>query len=54
MNAFGAYMKTFGGIPLADLGTPSGWTFFYPVDKRRTKENVEAMRRGEAHLDAFW
>lgn len=26
----------------------------YPIDKRRTKENVEIMRRSEAKLDKFW
>lgn len=36
------------------LGEPSGGKFAYPVAKRRTKENVEALRRAEGHLDAFW
>ncbi|KAJ5912994.1 hypothetical protein N7504_001877 [Penicillium tannophilum] len=36
------------------LGEPSGRKFDYPVQKRRTKENVEALRTAEAHLDAFW
>ncbi|KAH7319454.1 hypothetical protein BKA65DRAFT_609300 [Rhexocercosporidium sp. MPI-PUGE-AT-0058] len=28
--------------------------FYYPSEKRRTKENHEAMRQAEAELDAFW
>lgn len=54
MSRFGEFVKAFEGAPLAALGTPSEGRFFYPVDKRRTKENVDAMRRAEAHLDAFW
>lgn len=36
------------------LGQPTGGRFNYPVDKRRTRENVEALRKAEANLDAFW
>ncbi|KAM7182847.1 hypothetical protein V8F33_013973 [Rhypophila sp. PSN 637] len=36
------------------LADPAGGRFTYPVDKRRTKENVEKMRTAEANLDAFW
>lgn len=39
---------------LAQLGEPSSNKFCYPDDKRKTKENVEAMRAAEKHLDAFW
>lgn len=39
---------------LADLGQPKGKRYAYPVGKRRTQENVEAMRRAEQNLDAFW
>ncbi|KAK7703128.1 hypothetical protein SLS57_011071 [Botryosphaeria dothidea] len=42
------------GTTLANLGNPSDKKFFYPVDKRRTRENVEAMRRAEQNLDLFW
>ncbi|EKG20875.1 hypothetical protein MPH_01739 [Macrophomina phaseolina MS6] len=42
------------GTPMANLGDPSDKKFSYPVDKRRTRENVEAMRRAEQHLDLFW
>lgn len=36
------------------LGQPTGGKFHYPVDKRRTRENVEALREAEGNLDAFW
>lgn len=36
------------------LGDPSGGKFTYPVERRRTKESVAALRNAEAHLDAFW
>ncbi|KAI0903681.1 hypothetical protein F4823DRAFT_617631 [Ustulina deusta] len=36
------------------LGTPSDKRFSYPVEKRRTKQNVEALRRAEQNLDEFW
>ena len=36
------------------LGIPTQARFRYPVDKRRTKGNVEAMRAAEANLDTFW
>lgn len=39
---------------VVSLGEPSGGKFTYPVAKRRTKENVEALRKAESHLDAFW
>ncbi|OOQ91405.1 hypothetical protein PEBR_00541 [Penicillium brasilianum] len=35
------------------LGQPTGGKFHYPVDKRRTRENVEALREAEGNLDAF-
>jgi hypothetical protein len=35
------------------LANPSDERFFYPAEKRRTKETVEALRQAEAHLDAF-
>lgn len=38
----------------ARLGDPSGGKFTYPVERRRTKESVAALRNAEAHLDAFW
>lgn len=39
---------------LAKLGSPLDNRFCYPVDKRRTRENTEAMRQAEQNLDAFW
>ncbi|KAJ4327131.1 hypothetical protein N0V84_002393 [Fusarium piperis] len=38
----------------ARLAEPSGGKFAYPIHKRRTKETVDALRRAEANLDAFW
>lgn len=35
-------------------GNPSGKTFFYPFDKRRSKENIMAMQQAERNLDIFW
>lgn len=39
---------------LVRLGKPEGAKFYYPAEKRRTRDTVEAMRWAEAHLDAFW
>jgi hypothetical protein len=39
---------------IANFGIPQDKKFFYPVDKRRTKENIEAMREAEKNLDLFW
>lgn len=39
---------------LVQLGKPASKRFFYPVDKRRTKENVQALRSAEDNLDEFW
>ncbi|KAF9329977.1 hypothetical protein BG006_007034 [Podila minutissima] len=33
---------------------PSDKKFYYPVEKRRTKENTEAMQEAERNLDEFW
>ncbi|KAF7590995.1 hypothetical protein BBP40_002189 [Aspergillus hancockii] len=41
-------------VPLGDVGDPSDGRFYYPVDKRRTRETTVAMQRAEASLDAFW
>ncbi|KGO36367.1 hypothetical protein PEX1_018120 [Penicillium expansum] len=38
----------------AHLGDPSSGKFTYPIEKRRTKESVQALLSAEAHLDAFW
>ena len=47
----GALNGTTGYVRLAD---PSDGKFYYPVDRRRNKENVEAMRQAESKLDTFW
>jgi len=41
-------------VRIAGLGDISDRRFFYPSEKRRTKENVEALRRAERNLDDFW
>jgi len=46
--------KTFEGTLLSKLGAPSEGRFFYPVEKRRTRETTEAMRRAERNVDEFW
>lgn len=39
---------------LAKLSDPSGGKFTYPFGKRRTRENVDALRQAEAKLDDVW
>ncbi|KAK3691625.1 hypothetical protein LTR37_018504 [Vermiconidia calcicola] len=39
---------------ITTLGTPEQGRFYYPIEKRRTKDNVEAMREAEKNLDIFW
>lgn len=36
------------------LVNPAGGKFAYPVEKKRTKENVEALRQAEKNLDEVW
>jgi hypothetical protein len=48
------YVRTKFGGSITSLGTPSGGRFYYPVEKRRTRENTEAMMQAEENLDAFW
>jgi len=33
---------------------PSDGKFTYPAHRRRSKENVEAMRKAETNFDEFW
>lgn len=47
-------MKSKAMIAYYKLADPSDMKFFYPTEKRRTKETVEALREAEANLDAFW
>jgi hypothetical protein len=44
--------KNFEALPLAKVGTPVE-KFNYPLNKRRTHQNVERMRKGEGNLDLF-
>ena len=49
--------KALGEDNLAEavrLGDISGGRFAYPIEKRRTRENVETLRRSEGNLDEFW
>jgi hypothetical protein len=41
-------------LSVADLGNPSSRFFYYPADKRPTRQTVEDMRQAETRLDAFW
>lgn len=41
-------------IQAVKVGNMTGGRLVYPIDKRRTKENVETLRRSEASLDASW
>jgi hypothetical protein len=36
------------------LGAPTSGRFTYPYDKKRSQENVEALRKAESNLDNFW
>ena len=39
--------------PLTSTGDVSDKRFYYPVDKRKTRENTEAMQAAERNLDDF-
>ncbi|KAL6853213.1 hypothetical protein J3F83DRAFT_756200 [Trichoderma novae-zelandiae] len=39
---------------VARLAEPLLGNFSYPIDKRRTKENVDKLRQAERDLDRFW
>lgn len=41
-------------LSVAEKGNPSSRFFYYPTDKRRTRQTVEDMRQAENRLDAFW
>ncbi|KAF9271414.1 hypothetical protein BGZ68_003676, partial [Mortierella alpina] len=45
--------KAFKEISLGNAD-PSNGRFFYPVERRRTKETTEAMQQAEKNLDDFW
>lgn len=49
--------KIVSGMPklfVAEEGNPSLRFFYYPTDKRRTRQTVEDMRQAENRLDTFW
>ena len=39
---------------LISLGTPQNGRFRYPIDKRKTQENIKALQQAEKNLDEFW
>ncbi|GJJ74586.1 hypothetical protein EMPS_06944 [Entomortierella parvispora] len=45
--------EAFGSIDTS-VADPSDKKFYYPADKRRTKENTLAMQKAEKNLDEFW
>ncbi|KAG0090430.1 hypothetical protein BGZ93_005412 [Podila epicladia] len=49
----GQVEAAFGGVD-SSFADPSDKKFYYPVEKRRTKENTEAMQQAERNLDEFW
>lgn len=46
------YSETMG--PIFRQAIPTGGKFAYPIEKRRSKERVEILRRAESNLDDFW
>ena len=53
-KAFGEYFTASVDRSLVSLGAPHDGRFRYPADKRRTRENTEAMQLAEKNLDKFW
>lgn len=53
-RVFAAILKIKISDSIASLGIPSDSRFYYPVDKRGTRENTESMRTAEKNLDDFW
>lgn len=54
-NPWAQMLNTFKDLSVASrLGEPSQGKFAYPIEKRRSKDNVAALRNAEANLDAFW
>ncbi|KAJ5725631.1 uncharacterized protein N7483_006988 [Penicillium malachiteum] len=50
-----ALSETTPGLKAAvGLGEPSNGKFTYPIEKPRTRENVDALRKAESNLDIFW
>ncbi|RDL41427.1 uncharacterized protein BP5553_01406 [Venustampulla echinocandica] len=46
--------RHFKELSVAKVGSPTENRFFYPSDKRRTKQTAESMRKAEYNLDLFW
>lgn len=44
----------FEGSQVYRYADPTDGKFNYPAQRRRNKQDVEIMRKAEAHLDAFW
>lgn len=53
-KTFEKYFTTELERSLISLGTPQNGRFRYPADKRRMRENIEAMQQAEKNLDEFW
>ncbi|RDW68843.1 uncharacterized protein DSM5745_08603 [Aspergillus mulundensis] len=56
-KAYSRYADSLSDDSLTDAGAicdPSGGKFYYPFEKRRTKETVDALRSAERKLDAVW
>ncbi|KAK5942298.1 hypothetical protein PMZ80_004861 [Knufia obscura] len=51
-GAMMAALKSVEGI--SHHGNPEDGKFRYPIEKRKTKENVEQLRSAEQSLDRFW
>lgn len=49
-NPRAQFLGSMEGTSIPNLGTLRGDRFLYPIDKRRTRDNVEAMRAAERHL----
>jgi len=55
LSVFAELIKDFKDVPsLARLGFPSRDKFYYPIEKRRTEQTTQAMRKAEENLDIFW
>jgi len=52
------YLAVLGEAPcsaeIKSLGIPTDGRFYYPFDKKRTKETTDEMRAAEKKLSAFW
>ena len=53
-NAFAKLIDSMKNVSLAEEGNPSQRYFYYPIEKRRTRQTVEDLRKAEQRLDKFW